>query len=84
MNFYDIALGRNIVCVHGVRHLLYMLPPDQLSSDEDVCVFDKYGCFIDFADARSQPSTQEIHPKNQESIPKGKDFKIFEHQYVDE
>ena len=62
LSFYDIALERTIVAVNGVSHLLYMCPQEDNFAEGEWCIFEKYGCIIDFTAARSQSDAVEINP----------------------
>lgn len=54
IHFYDITLEKTIVRVEGVAHIYHMSHPTDYFSEsaEHQCIFEKYGCTIDFVAAR--------------------------------
>ena len=58
IHFHDVIMGRTIVSVNGLRHLLYM----SVSENRNFCVFDKLSFYVDFNAARSKSQPVEISP----------------------
>ena len=85
IHFYDITLEKTIVRVEGVAYIYHMSHPTDYFSEsaEHQCIFEKYGCNIDFVAARHRTEAVEINLEKDidQKVTKNKTFK---HKFCDE